>query len=65
MLEREAIVGLYIFFFFFFLSNYFFFSPDMTPDEIAKGAQEAGLPDSIELPTCSVAGEEIDFYLFI
>ena len=32
----------------------------MTPDEIAKGAQEAGLPDSIELPTCSVAGEEID-----
>ena len=43
-LEREAIVG----------------SPDMTPDEIAKGAQEAGLPDSIELPTCSVAGEEID-----
>jgi uncharacterized membrane protein YidH (DUF202 family) len=43
-LEREAIVG----------------SPDMTPDEIAKGAQEAGLPDSIQLPTCSVAGEEID-----
>ena len=39
-LEREHIVG----------------SPDMTPDEIAKGAQEAGLPDSIELPTCSVAG---------
>jgi hypothetical protein len=43
-LSREHIVG----------------SPDMTPDEIAKGAQEAGLPDSIELPTCSVAGEEID-----
>lgn len=43
-LEREHIVG----------------SPDMTPDEIAKGAQEAGLPDSVELPTCSVAGEEID-----
>ena len=43
-LEREAIVG----------------SLDMAPDEIAKGAQEAGLPDSIELPTCSVAGEEID-----
>lgn len=43
-LEREAIVG----------------SPDMTPDEIAKGAQEAGLPESIDLPTCSVAGEEID-----
>ncbi|HET6657461.1 MAG TPA: hypothetical protein VFG61_06165 [Gaiellaceae bacterium] len=43
-LSREHIVG----------------SPDMTPDEIAKGAQEAGLPDSIELPTCDVAGEEID-----
>src|SRR5215211_5127092 len=43
-LEREAIVG----------------TPDMTPDEIAKGAEEAGLPDSVELPTCSVAGEEID-----
>jgi hypothetical protein len=43
-LSREHIVG----------------SPDMAPDEIAKGAQEAGLPDSIELPTCSVAGEEID-----
>ena len=43
-LSREHIVG----------------SPDMTPDEIAKGAQEAGLPDSIELPTCSVAGEEVD-----
>jgi hypothetical protein len=43
-LSREHIVG----------------SPDMTPDEIAKGAQEAGLPDSIELPTCNAAGEEID-----
>jgi hypothetical protein len=43
-LEREAIVG----------------TPDMTPDEIAKGAEAAGLPASIELPTCSVAGEEID-----
>jgi hypothetical protein len=43
-LEREHIVG----------------SPDMTPDGIAEGAQEAGLPASIELPTCSVAGEEID-----
>src|SRR4051794_23240809 len=32
----------------------------MTPDEIAKGAQEAGLPDSVDLPTCSVAGEEVD-----
>ena len=43
-LARENIVG----------------SPDMTPDEIAKGAQEAGLPDTIALPTCSVAGEEVD-----
>jgi hypothetical protein len=43
-LEREAIVG----------------TPDMTPEGIAKGAQESGLPDSIELPTCSVAGEAID-----
>lgn len=43
-LSREMIVG----------------TPDMTPDEIAKSAREAGLPDSIELPTCSVAGEEID-----
>ena len=43
-LSREMIVG----------------TPDMTRDEIAKSAREAGLPDSIELPTCSVAGEEID-----
>jgi hypothetical protein len=43
-LEREQIVG----------------SPDMTPDAIAKEAQDAGLPASIELPTCSVAGEEVD-----
>jgi hypothetical protein len=43
-LEREQIVG----------------SPDMTPDAIAKEAQDAGLPASIELPTCSVAGESVD-----
>ena len=33
---------------------------DMSPDEIEAGAQEAGLPDSIELPTCDVVDEEID-----
>jgi len=43
-LSREKIVG----------------TPDMTPEGIAQGAQEAGLPDSIELPTCSVAGEPVD-----
>jgi hypothetical protein len=43
-LSREMIVG----------------TPDMTPEGIAQGAKEAGLPESIELPTCSVAGEKID-----
>jgi hypothetical protein len=33
---------------------------DMSPDEIKAGAEEAGLPDSIELPTCDVVDEEID-----
>jgi hypothetical protein len=33
---------------------------DMSPDEIKAGAEEAGLPDSIELPTCNVVDEEID-----
>jgi hypothetical protein len=33
---------------------------DMTPDEIRAGAEEAGLPESIELPTCDVVDEEID-----
>lgn len=33
---------------------------DMTPDEIRAGAEKAGLPDSIELPTCDVVDEEID-----
>jgi hypothetical protein len=43
-LARELIVG----------------SDDMTPEAIAEGAQEAGLPADTELPTCDVAGEEID-----
>ena len=33
---------------------------DMSPEEIRAGAEEAGLPDSIELPTCDVVDEEID-----
>jgi hypothetical protein len=33
---------------------------DMTPDEIKAGAEEAGLPESIKLPTCDVVDEEID-----
>jgi hypothetical protein len=33
---------------------------DMAPDEIKAGAEEAGLPESIELPTCDVVDEEID-----
>jgi len=33
---------------------------DMSPDEIKAGAEEAGLPESIELPTCDVVDEEID-----
>ena len=33
---------------------------DMTPDEIKAGAEEAGLPESIELPTCDVVDEEIN-----
>jgi hypothetical protein len=33
---------------------------DMSPDEIKAGAEEAGLPDSIELPMCDVVDEEID-----
>jgi len=40
-LEQEQIVG----------------SPDMTPAAIAKEAKAAGLPASVELPTCSVAGK--------
>ncbi len=33
---------------------------DMSPDEIKPAAEEAGLPESIELPTCDVVDEEID-----
>ena len=41
-LSREKIVG----------------SPDMTPSEIEKSVQEAGLTD-VEIPSCDVAEEEI------
>ena len=43
-LQQEQIVG----------------TPDMTPAAIKVSAKEAGLPQSIELPTCSVAGEKVD-----
>jgi len=43
-LKQEAIVG----------------SPDMTPEAIAQEAKDAGLPSSIDLPTCNVANEAID-----
>jgi uncharacterized membrane protein len=33
---------------------------DMSPDEIKAGAEEAGLPERIKLPTCNVVDEEID-----
>jgi len=33
---------------------------DMAPDEIRAEAQEAGLPESVELPSCNVVDEEID-----
>ena len=32
----------------------------MTPEAIAQEAQDAGLPASIELPTCNVADKSID-----
>jgi hypothetical protein len=32
----------------------------MSPDEIKAGAEEAGLPERIKLPTCNVVDEEID-----
>jgi hypothetical protein len=35
-------------------------SPDMTPETIAQEAKDAGLPASIDLPTCNVADETID-----
>jgi hypothetical protein len=34
--------------------------PDMAPAEIQKAASEAGLPETIELPTCDVVDEPID-----
>jgi hypothetical protein len=34
-------------------------SPDMTPEAIAAEAQKAGLSD-VDLPSCSVAGEDVD-----
>jgi F0F1-type ATP synthase membrane subunit c/vacuolar-type H+-ATPase subunit K len=43
-LEQEKIVG----------------SPDMTPTAVAAEAKEAGLPATIALPTCDVAGVAID-----
>jgi hypothetical protein len=33
---------------------------DMSPDEIKAGAEEAGLPARIKLPSCNVVDEEID-----
>jgi hypothetical protein len=33
---------------------------DMSPDEIRTAAEEAGLPENIELPSCDVVDEEID-----
>ena len=35
-------------------------TPDMTPAQIKTAAQEANLPASIALPTCSVANQAID-----
>ncbi len=35
-------------------------SPDMTPDAIKAEASKAGLPASIKLPSCSVAGQTVD-----
>jgi hypothetical protein len=35
-------------------------TPDMTPANIAAEAKKAGLPASIKLPTCTVAGQLVD-----
>jgi hypothetical protein len=35
-------------------------TPDMTPKAIAAEARQAGLPASVKLPTCSVAGQPVD-----
>jgi hypothetical protein len=34
-------------------------TPDMTPSGIAAEAKQAGLPDTITLPTCTVAGQAV------
>src|SRR5687767_5811106 len=35
-------------------------SSDMTPEAIAQQVEDAGLPSSVDLPSCDVANEEID-----
>jgi hypothetical protein len=35
-------------------------TPDMTPSAIRASAQEAGLPSTIDLPTCTVADQPVD-----
>jgi hypothetical protein len=35
-------------------------TPDMTPSAIKESAQKAGLPASVDLPTCSIAGQPVD-----
>ena len=35
-------------------------TPDMTPDQTKTAAKEAGLPASVELPTCTVAGQQVN-----
>jgi hypothetical protein len=35
-------------------------APDMTPEAIAQEAKDAGLPATIDLPTCNVADQTID-----
>lgn len=35
-------------------------TPDMTPELTEQAVEEAGLTDVIEIPDCSVAGEEVD-----
>lgn len=41
-------------------AEYIVGSPDMNPTDIAKAAEEAGLPASIVLPTCDVADQPIE-----
>lgn len=35
-------------------------TPDMTPSAIAAEAKKAGLPSSVELPTCTVANQAVE-----